>query len=683
MRSLSRGVLLAAFASALVPPQPVSVPAWAAEHRVIAAGTSQFPGRWSNDFAPHLVEVMECLSLSHPCHEVVFRKSNQVGGTECALNLLGAVVDAEPAPAIVLLPTGDTVYRFVRKKLDPMIDATPVLKRKVAPQTSRDERGSTTTSKVFAGGTIDVLSASSSADLQMLSARVLILEEVSEYPRETEDGGDPVEQALGRLKGYWSIRKVFYNSTPAEAENCRITRRLEASDFRLRYVPCPQCGWFQPLRWPHMRWRSDVAPHGAYYVCQASGCIIEDVSRVSMNRRGVWIPTFDGGEDSPPPPDIIPPNQVESWRVRPAGSRPRGYHIWQAYSRTVSWNDTVAEYLISKDDEAKLKSFTLRALGEPWTPRVEAPQIETLLERRESWPPRRVPPGVIVLIGAVDVQGNRLVWTVWGFDRHFGQWLIDTGTIAGDPSQDEPWQALRPLLAQSWADAWGRARTPDAWGVDAGYLSQQVYRFVAAMSATRKVYALDGRPGWRLPPLGTATPRSIDYLGRKTGECLLWPVGTWDLKSELYGALGKTAAGPDDTGCWPAGAVRLSSLVDREFLEQITAETLRRVRHRSGIERLEWHKVRANEQLDLAVYARALARHETYGMTADDWSYQEAKHSAAPEQAEPSFFDLLMPRAADRLRVEAGDGEQQIVSTPPAEAARGRSVVGVGRRLGQ
>src|SRR5690242_19212083 len=87
-------VLAAAFAQGVTPPPPVTVSSWAARHRVVAAESgSPFPGRWSNDVAPYLVEVMDCLSLSHPAREIPFKKAAQIAGSEAGINLIGTVID--------------------------------------------------------------------------------------------------------------------------------------------------------------------------------------------------------------------------------------------------------------------------------------------------------------------------------------------------------------------------------------------------------------------------------------------------------------------------------------------------------------------------------------------------------------------------------------------------------------
>ena len=142
----SRPLTFRALARGLRPPRRRTVAQWAAERRYVSRESgSSVPGKWSNAVVPHLVEIMEVLSLSHPAETVTFKKSAQVAGTEAGLNLFGHVVEDDPGAMLILLPTTDEVKKYVRIKLQPTIEATPALYERVREQKSRDEDSSTTT----------------------------------------------------------------------------------------------------------------------------------------------------------------------------------------------------------------------------------------------------------------------------------------------------------------------------------------------------------------------------------------------------------------------------------------------------------------------------------------------------------------------------------------------------------
>ena len=271
-----RALFLSTFAAHLKPPPEVDVGEWAARYRYVAAESgSPYPGEWRRELVPYLPEIETCLSFHHPARVVTFKKSAQVGGSEVGVNMLGSTAHQAPAPVLIVLPTWDEAKKYNKVKLQPTINATPVLRRAISEIKSRDEESSTALKKQFRGGFAIITGANSSAGLQMISARVRLYEEICEYPPEAGDRGGPIEQGEARGKA-WDARrpKTFLVSTPGLKGACLITDYFEASDQRRYYVPCPHCGAFQILVLENLRWDSPARPHGAHFVCASAGCVI-------------------------------------------------------------------------------------------------------------------------------------------------------------------------------------------------------------------------------------------------------------------------------------------------------------------------------------------------------------------------------------------------------------------------
>jgi phage terminase large subunit GpA-like protein len=137
-------VFARALAAGLRPPRRRRVSEWAAEERFVAPESdSPYPGRWSNALVPYLVEPMDACSLDHPCREVTFKANAQSGKSEVGVNALGAAISDNPCPVLLVNSSLDEAKKYVKLKLQPTIDATPVLTEKVKEQKSRDEDGST------------------------------------------------------------------------------------------------------------------------------------------------------------------------------------------------------------------------------------------------------------------------------------------------------------------------------------------------------------------------------------------------------------------------------------------------------------------------------------------------------------------------------------------------------------
>lgn len=665
--------LAAALAVLAVPAPPISVGDWAAQYRVVAAESgSPYPGKWNRDLVPYAREIEDCLSFDHGATDVTVMKSAQVGVSEIAINLLFSIIHSNRCPFLVLVPTTDEVRRWNKIKFQANIDATPAMRGAIVDQKSRDADSSTASVKRFRGGFGVVTGANSSVGLQMLSAKVIIFEEVSGYPEDAGGRGDPVGQAIARCKA-WEKRKPkrFFISTPEMMGTCRITARYDQSDQRRRYLACPHCGTWQTLHWNKgesgLRWKSDRVPHEAFYECGANGCVIEPWDLRGMDRGGIWLKTYrdvdrdaDGREvespDNPAPPPLIEARDIARWIAArgpdsPSHGRQPGFAIWQAYSPFATWDAIVAEYLAARAaGPAKLKVFTQQTLGEAWEERGEAPPAERLLEVRENFPSRRVPPQALFVTGMADVQGNRLEWAVWAWAADLQSWLIDHGVIEGDPEGDAPWSQLSGIIDRQYEDAWGKPWDIDAFGVDSGFLSNRIYRFVRlhlkTERDTRQVFALDGRPGWKLPPIGTPRAIDIDYEGRKIGAVMNWPVGTFDMKAEIYAGLRARLKGADADGRFAPGTIHVNQRVDRFYLEQLTAEFLEDVRHKSsGVMTKIWTlpNNRRNEALDIAVGARALAHHLSDGLTAAQWQNLAARRRGAAEDVQLDLARLWAP----------------------------------------
>lgn len=633
-------VLRRAWARALASPPERSVADWADACRVLGPEEGPYPGQWRTDRVPYLRDVMEALSLSHPSRRVTLMASAQVGKTMALLNFAGQVISETPATVLWVLPSLDEAQKFNRDKLEPMLANTPAIAARVRALVSRDESGSTTRRKVFPGGNIDITGANSSKGLQMVTKRVILLDEVSEFPMDVDGRGDPVSMAEARTIAWTGREKIGAASTPGIKGQCRISARWEDGSQGRYQVPCPHCGHRQPLTFDNLKWPKGE-PSAARYHCEGCGAGIEHRDKAAMLAAGAWVHAR--------------PEQVVAHA---------SFALNALYSPFVSWAWVAEQREKSADDPLLDKVFTQQVLGLPYEPRYDLPSHEILWRRREPWPPRRIPPGCLFLTGAVDVQGDRLEWAVYAWDRNLSAFWIDGGILEGDPALDPVWLKLDEILARTWPDAWGRQWPVQSFGIDAGFLPQRVYAFARrhAHRSEPRVMALDGRPKWGEPPIGAPKPQDVDYAGRKIGACLLWPVGTWDLKTEVAAALRLTEMGPDATGAWPKGAMRFPQAVDLGFFEQLTAEACVDVGNRAGFTSRKWHKVRSrNEQWDLAVYARALARHETNGFTEANWDALAAARTGKADELQPDLAALWAPG----LAAEAASAAPRQPEPPP------------------
>lgn len=656
---LARGdlVILRAFAAASRPIETLTISEWADRYRIVSPESgSPWPGKFVTDRVPELREPQDCLHPDHPARRVTARWAAQLGKSTAIENWFAFIVDQAPGSMMIVLPTLEEATKFNRVKLQPTIEATARIAHKVAPVNSRDEAGSTTAFKRFAGGFCQIVNAGSSKGLQMVSIKYLAMDEVTGYPKDVDGRGSPRDQARARQRRYGDFAKEWQGSTPGIKGDCAISADFEAGDRRYRYLPCPHCGVFQPLLFDQLRGADPEAGLPAHMRCLACDEPILDGHKIEMRLRGVWIPTrVREGEE--PVPQVIRPEDLARYRCDPCEGRCRdwqpSYHLWAAYGERFGliWE----RWLEAQGETTKLRVFYQQDLAEPYDPGGEALDWEKVVEaaRAHPYPRMQVPAGAGLLVSAADVQGYGIKWAVWAIGPAGQRWLVDREVFAGAPDQsDEPWIALADALGRTYPTASEAMRGIDLAGVDAGFATDRVYRFCAGRA---KCYALDGRHKRGLPWIGTPVRRDVkDRYGRKIAAVLLYPVGLYDAKTEVMASLANLIQGPDGTGRWPRSTVHLTpDLCDESFAKELTAERLvspeelgsdspnqKRRRAIKPAAVAEWAKLpgRANDWFDVAVYAFALGWHleKTRRLTADRWADLLVEVHGKP--AEPDLF---------------------------------------------
>lgn len=569
-------------------------------------GAAAEPGRWSTARAEYQRGIMD--AISDPTIEtVVVMKSAQVGWTEIVNNVVGYYIHQDPAAILVIQPTIEMGEEWSKDRLAPMLRDTPELADRLGGPRGRDS-SDTLRHKTFPGGQLAIAGANSPASLASRPIRILLCDEVDRYPASAGSEGDPVALGRKRTTTFWN-RKVLLGSTPVLANISRIEAAYEESDKRRYWARCPHCGEMQPLEWEHVRWTNDD-PSTARYHCIACGAGWDDAQRWAAVREG-------------------------EWRAGAEFRSAAGFHISELYSPWKRLAQTVAEFLEARKRPEMLKVWKNTALGLTWQERGEAPDWERLIERREPFKMGAVPERALVLTAGVDNQNDRLELSVWAWAPGYESWLIDTRALYGHPGEPGVWDELAALLNKPWPiDGGGSLRIAKV-GIDTGgSYTAAVYSQIRRLRDPR-IVPLKGVEGWnRASPVTGPTLVDVQESGRKLKRGLrLWTVSVSTFKSDLYRRLWLTRG----DGGFPPGWVHLPEALEPEQVRQLVAEELRTIKDRRGYARMEWHKLRPrNEQLDMAVYARAalsVLGSDRYGDRF--WSGFARAHERRPAAREP------------------------------------------------
>ncbi|MBK7251938.1 MAG: phage terminase large subunit family protein [Gammaproteobacteria bacterium] len=558
------------------PPPVLTVSQWADRFRQLSRESSAEPGQWQTSRVPYLREVMD--SLNDPATEQVwFQKSAQVGATEALNNLVGFFMSQDPAPLLVVQPTVEMAETWSKDRLGPMIRDTAALSGLVASAKAR-EGTNTLLAKEFPGGRLALAGANSAAGLASRPVRVLLMDEVDRYPPSASDEGDPCNLAMKRTQTFWN-RRVFACSTPTLKGHSRIEAGYLSGDQRQFWVPCPHCGEFQTLKWSQVKYDED-APKDARYCCEHCGTLIDEVDKNGMVSRGEWRASarFNG---------------IASFRIS------------ELYSPFSTWGRMAAQYEQDKKFPETLKTFVNTSLGEPFESQGDGVEGTGLVARRESYTAQSLPEGVLLLTAGVDVQGNRLEVSVWGWGADEEAWRVEHVVLRGDPGTPSLWNDLDELFRKRYVTDDGRELIIEAAAIDSGgHFTQTVYGYCATRKKYR-LWAIKGFAGFGK----LIWPKAASKAGKTSGDLFL--VGVDTAKDLLYGRLRSIL----DDG---PGYIHFDATFDQADADQISGEKIiykmvggRRVRRFQPVS-----DDAPVEQLDCFVYAYV---HDFLGLDPPDF----------------------------------------------------------------
>lgn len=570
---------------------------------------------------------------------VVCMLASQVGKTELACNSVGFYMAHDPSPILVLQPTEQMAETWSRDRLAPMLRDTPALRGKVRDPRSRDS-GNTTLHKNFPGGHVTMAGANSPASLAARPIRILFADEVDRYPASAGTEGDPLALARARTRTFWN-RKIVELSSPTMTGSSRIESGYLASDRRRFWVPCPHCDEMQTLEWESVRWDGEDAASARYF-CSHCGSGWTDQERWAAVRRG-------------------------KWRAQAPFRGIAGFQLSELYSPWRRLAQTVGDFLEAKGRPERLKAWRNTSLGLSWQDAGEAPDWERLIERREAFTLGVVPAAAVALTAGVDNQNDRLEAAVWAWAGGFESWLVDTRVFPGHPGEAATWDALADYLGGDFPVEGGGTMRIERAGIDTGGLATTaIYSQLRRLRDPRRLIPMKGVEGWnKAAPVSAPTFVDVFENSRRIKRGLrLFTVATATLKADLYRRLWLTRG--DGVG-YPPGWVHLPEAIEPEAVKQLVAEQLVTINDRRGFPKMEWRKLRdRNEQLDMAVYARAalsLLGADRYGERF--WS-RKRRH----EDTLPDVPPLPAPQPQPEIRTPGATIEVQLPRNDPTPPRR-------------
>lgn len=571
--------------SHLVPPPDMLPSEWAQANVRIPVGNA-IPGPISFDNAPYQRGMLDVIK-EPGVRRVDYMTGAQLGKTTVQQCITGYFIAHEPRSQILVQPTQGDVQTFLETKLRPMLDANPAISSKMAKQRGRE---GVNNSRIisYIGGWLMFSWAGSPKTLRGRSAPITQADEVDGMDATPE--GDPVELLTQRAATFGDQALNTRSSTPTIKGASRIETGFLEGDQRRFYVPCPDCGTGQFLKWPNVLWTgrqsagiddaendlgAEHQPDTAAYTCEACGVLWDDGQRIAAIRNAEAL--------------------GHGWKAAKPFKGHASFHAPEMLSTFRRLRDIVQSYL-DKLAAGDMQSFVNVSLAETYEEKGDKADPNSLMQRREQYA-AQVPMGGVWLGAGVDAQADRLEVQIVAYGVGEESWRVDYRVLWGDPLAPDVWLDLEELLAEEFQHESGVMLRIGGACLDTGgtnSYTQVAYDWLRGKSG-RRIFGIKGVPGWGRPIVEKPQRKQSGKNARKVD---LFLAGVDEAKLIVMRRLNMTVRGP--------GYIHFSEDADADYFEQLTAEKLV-TRYIKGFPKREWHKPdkARNEALDTFVYAFA------------------------------------------------------------------------------
>lgn len=611
---------------AIRPPPDLDPHEWAQANLTLPKGTTPEEGRWRS--RPFQIDPLREIGNPKNTDGVLYVAASQGGGkTAVALAAMAYYIAADPSPQLFVTYSVEMAEQLSKHRVTPYIRSNPMLSDRIAEARSRFSNN-TIRDKVYAGGALTMVGANSAGGLSMHPKRVLVGDEIDRWRESAGAEGSPFELALTRLKSYkHNARKLFVTS-PGIKRSSESWRLWQRSDQREWFVPCPDCGHEQVLKWSQVQWEKDEhgahLPETAAYGCERCGSAWSDFDRWRAAARGSYQPT----------------------------SRYQGLAGFRVSALAIDgWTlgAIVKQWIRAQGNPEALKVFLTTVLCEWWVEEgYETLDEAGLMARREPMEVRGgkrvVPDQAAILTAGIDINEtpNRFEITVdaWGAGEEC--WRLDHRVIYGDLSAQVIWDDLDKYLLDPWPRASGGFDFIRGACLDTGgHHTQDAYLFCAkrfrrptADGGVQMVFAIKGVPGE-----GEPWPRAASKAVVKVP---LWNLRVNVIKRQVLARLAQTKVGP--------GYVHFHDGLDKAYFDGLLSEKLVPRRDRKGYVRDVLEKKVAggrNEPLDAAGYSYgALCGLRANGFDLDAEVERLIRMRAAPAAPPPAPVPSGPPQAS-------------------------------------
>lgn len=616
--TLLREYLAELDAASLKPPPTITPIQWAEspEGWIIEKGPIKGPFRVSNF---EVARGPMANLLRSGVSQISIMASAQIMKTSTFQLAIAFIMAMSPRDVVAYFPTDDLAKKFVREKLEPMIEGSPALREVFGglEALAKKREDYTDKSKVFPGGSINIGSAENPRSLAMITVDFMGFDEIAKAKVTT--GGDPLSLGLERGKNS-PIFQALVTSTP-EDEGDIISREWLKGDQRKPYVQCPnpECREWHYFTWENFSYKTGEeidllnAGHECPH-CRTRWTEAERIKALTTPHAISWRQTRPfsccGERQEPEVTRLWTMRQITDGTfghatctkcgATPVSERHQSYWAWEGYHPRVSSEELARAWLDAQGSRGELEAFIKSKLARTFKRQEEARvqiKADTLRAREEpawTW----LPDATKWLTAGVDVHPDRIEGEVVAWGPGDESWSIEYIVLEGDTSQQHVWYALDEALKRKWQFADGREMGLAAACVDAGDQTDTVLAFTQPRR-NRRIWAVmgtDGKAGTRKTIWPVGGRMSVKKGGRSAGS-VFFGVGGQSAKDRFADQIKVPAPGP--------GYVHVPTGRPDRWFDQLAAEIKVKVEI-GGRTAYYWkkkHEGIRNEALDCRVYA--------------------------------------------------------------------------------
>ena len=537
------------------PPNVFNVWQWSEQNVILSARVTPRPGPYRTDWCPYVREPQEAFT-DPKVRLIVLCWASRTSKTETALNCVRYSVGGDAQPCMIVMPSKELARSFSEVRWMPAIEDSPIL-RAEKPEDSDQYK---LLEMHFKRCSVFLTGANSAANLKSRGIGVLMADEIDTWPEESDKETGALQQAMERIKDRPGAKAIL-TSTPT-VESGQIWYEFGLGDQRYYFIPCPECGHMQSLkfgqiRWPEEckdgdGWKLNEVKRLARYHCEKCDSPWNDGQKLAQLKAGQWRPTNPKAEHDR-----------------------RSYHLSSIYPAWITYGEVAVQFLRAKSNPAELQRVVNSWFAEPFYLGGMRGEFEAAVAARAVDQASDVPAGHKALM-TVDVQQDHVRFLVRAHNRERGSIRLDYGQAPGLEEAE--------LVAKRWGCV--------VVGVDAAFRQQQVVTFCVT------------RPGW-IPVIGAAglmtdirwVDMPIDGGAFKGNvvKSLRFRPNAW--REELYKRIKKVKGSPD----W-----LVAGDVGNDYKKEMCGEARVLRKGSRGQQVIEWVKTGPNHYWDCEVNQAAL-----------------------------------------------------------------------------